>query len=478
MTMEQPCEKWAERISAWLDGEARMIDRMLVPLHLRECERCRDWVETVRADEQAFREAYMDPAEDEEDLTAAVMARVARQARGKERATKSQQRASSKRLLEILVVVAILAIVTALIFPVFARAREKARQTSCLSNVKQISVALQMYAQDYDGYLPSANEWQELVQPYLNTEQVFHCPARMEGTLPHYALSPFVAGRKLEEIAEPDTTIMIYEVGEGGQPAFLHNDGMNVGYVDGYARWVSEDDAPEQIQSSGFVPPTRNYGIAEHLKVAYEASVQVVVENLYQSVLEAEAAVRGYGGFILNSTLDGRCGHASLTLKVPTAEVGNVVNALGALGFVAHREIAGEDLTRRYVSAGREIEQTHGRSERLETMVQEMGEDEPRVAAEQNLGSVERERTELRDKVWDIDARTTLATVSATLTEEQPEPEPTTIADAFREAVASLAVALKVAGKAGAWVLVFAPIWGGVLAIGWLLLRRAVRGDE
>jgi prepilin-type processing-associated H-X9-DG protein len=334
-----------------------------------------------------------------------------------------------------------------------------------------------MYAQDYDGHLPAANDWQDLVAPYLNNSEVFHCPMR-EGPLPHYALSPFVAGRKLEEIAEPESTVMIYEVGKAGQPAFPHNDGMNVGYVDGQARWVSEGDAPEQIRSSGFAPPARNYGIADQLKIAYTASVQVVVENLYHSVLEAEAAVRQYGGFILNSSLDGRSGRASLTLKVPTPEVGNVVNALGALGFVAHREISGEDLTRRYTSAGREIEQTHERTERLQTMVEEMDEDEPRVAAEQNLGSVERERTELRDRVWDIDARTTLATVSATLTEQQPEVEPPTIADAFREAVSSLAVALTVMGKAGAWVLVFAPLWGAALTIAWLLLKRAVRGDE
>lgn len=476
MTTQQSCEKWAERISAWLDGEAGLIDRMLVPLHLRECERCRDWVDAVRADEQAFRDAYLGDAEADEDMTAAVMARVEKQARGKERA-KARKRVPIGRLVEILVVVGILATLAAILFPVFARSREKARQTSCLSNVKQIALALQMYTKDYDDALPPAAGWQDRVLPYLNHEQIFRCPTR-EGALPHYALSPYVAGRKLGEIADPDTTVMVYEVDASGQPVFPHNDGANYGFVDGHAKWFSKDNPPGDFQAGGFIPPARNYGIAEQLKIAYEASVQVVVQNLYQSVLEAEAAVRQYGGFILNSTLDGRSGRASLTLKVPTPEVGNVVNALGALGFVAHRQIAGEDLTRRYVSAGREIEATHERSERLETMVEEMDEDEPRVAAEQNLGGVERERTQLRDEVWDIDARTTLATVSATLTEETPEPESATIVDAFREAVATLAVALKVAGKAGAWVLVFAPIWGALLALGWLLLKRAVRGDE
>ncbi len=53
-------------------------------------------------------------------------------------------------LIELLVVIAIIAILAAILFPVFARAREKARQTSCLSNMKQIALAITMYASDYD----------------------------------------------------------------------------------------------------------------------------------------------------------------------------------------------------------------------------------------------------------------------------------------------------------------------------------------
>ena len=86
-------------------------------------------------------------------------------------------------LIELLVVIAIIAILAAILFPVFAQARGKARQTSCLSNIKQASLAVLMYAQDYDELYPRANyaippgtskfgptiervHWYEAVEPY------------------------------------------------------------------------------------------------------------------------------------------------------------------------------------------------------------------------------------------------------------------------------------------------------------------------
>jgi prepilin-type N-terminal cleavage/methylation domain-containing protein/prepilin-type processing-associated H-X9-DG protein len=57
-------------------------------------------------------------------------------------------------LIELLVVIAIIAILAAILFPVFARAREKARQASCLNNVKQITLGIMMYIQDYDDITP------------------------------------------------------------------------------------------------------------------------------------------------------------------------------------------------------------------------------------------------------------------------------------------------------------------------------------
>ena len=62
-------------------------------------------------------------------------------------------------LIELLVVIAIIAILAAILFPVFAQAREKARQSTCLSNMKQISTGLMMYTQDYDELLAQTG-WQ------------------------------------------------------------------------------------------------------------------------------------------------------------------------------------------------------------------------------------------------------------------------------------------------------------------------------
>jgi prepilin-type N-terminal cleavage/methylation domain-containing protein len=67
---------------------------------------------------------------------------------------RTRHRSRGFTLIELLVVIAIIAILAAILFPVFAQAREKARQASCLSNAKQMSTAVMMYAQDYDETFP------------------------------------------------------------------------------------------------------------------------------------------------------------------------------------------------------------------------------------------------------------------------------------------------------------------------------------
>ncbi len=95
-------------------------------------------------------------------------------------------------LIELIVVIAIMAILTAILFPVFAQAREKARQTLCSSNIRQTSVASIPYAPDYDetlirltrftwlsgaqGYDESW-DWPKMLEPYMKNRQVYGCPS-------------------------------------------------------------------------------------------------------------------------------------------------------------------------------------------------------------------------------------------------------------------------------------------------------------
>jgi prepilin-type N-terminal cleavage/methylation domain-containing protein len=88
-------------------------------------------------------------------------------------------------LIELIVVIAIIAILAAILFPVFAQAREKARQSSCLSNLKQIGLAITLYIADYEAYPLSSSpsttvprtRWPDYVSPYVKNEPLFICPS-------------------------------------------------------------------------------------------------------------------------------------------------------------------------------------------------------------------------------------------------------------------------------------------------------------
>ena len=90
-------------------------------------------------------------------------------------------------LIELLVVIAIISLLAAILFPVFAQAREKARQASCSGNLKQIGLGIMMYAQDYDetqvpawiqngSPLNNWTNWPVFIQPYVKSTQIFNCP--------------------------------------------------------------------------------------------------------------------------------------------------------------------------------------------------------------------------------------------------------------------------------------------------------------
>jgi prepilin-type N-terminal cleavage/methylation domain-containing protein/prepilin-type processing-associated H-X9-DG protein len=83
-------------------------------------------------------------------------------------------------LIELLVVIAIIAILASILFPVFAQAREKAKQATCLSNQKQLAVALLLYVQDYEEQFPlirGNQSWVYQMQPYLQSYAILRCPS-------------------------------------------------------------------------------------------------------------------------------------------------------------------------------------------------------------------------------------------------------------------------------------------------------------
>ena len=203
----------------------------------------------------------------------------------------SRMKRSGFTLIELLVVIAIIAILAAILFPVFARAREKARQTSCLSNLKQLGLGSQMYKQDYDethfvDRMPTTNPpaaggpyagcdgqsywWGDAIQPYIKNRQLFICPSDSAPTTcsgfpvrsyqpQRYSCRgcPRPIGVKDSSVVAPAETIDIMESNYNseaadcdpgsyampGNSAARHNGGWNIAFCDGHGMWMGPDSS-------------------------------------------------------------------------------------------------------------------------------------------------------------------------------------------------------------------------------------------
>jgi prepilin-type N-terminal cleavage/methylation domain-containing protein/prepilin-type processing-associated H-X9-DG protein len=209
-------------------------------------------------------------------------------------------------LIELLVVIAIIAILAAILFPVFARAREKARQSSCLNNMKQLGLALRMYVDDYDETMipyctspPGMSEtWPKLILPYVKNYAVYDCPSvltagRFDGVSSYsvsyggnvfamtYPLNVWLY--RMSDFTRPAETCMLgdscrahptdpyvmdyanhYLVqlhplathsSNRGKWACRHNMGANCAYADGHAKWTHLSAIPQISTSSIFWYP-------------------------------------------------------------------------------------------------------------------------------------------------------------------------------------------------------------------------------
>ena len=186
-------------------------------------------------------------------------------------------------LIELLVVIAIIAILAAILFPVFAKAREKARQSSCLSNLKQINLAWLSYAQDYDervcsarvtpGTSPTASyhyDFPIMLMPYIKNNQVFDCPSssvpKYDGGQ-YYTRASYMQNVRLGNepagtankfapvslgaVNSPSTCPVHWDAGRESPEGWWvqsylgirHNEGLNVDFVDGHAKWYNRQQA-------------------------------------------------------------------------------------------------------------------------------------------------------------------------------------------------------------------------------------------
>lgn len=176
-------------------------------------------------------------------------------------------------LIELLVVIAIISILAAILFPVFARARENARKATCQSNLKQYALAYMMYAQDYDETVPYSQfeqpygkYWYQVIDPYMKNTGVQYCPSepkqlpgygRCQNHLPYRTIyhDPLTLG----QINRPSEVIMLcdsYPTADWNtmytycpicSPSLTHSisnrhsEGANVSFHDGHVKWMKWD---------------------------------------------------------------------------------------------------------------------------------------------------------------------------------------------------------------------------------------------
>ncbi len=190
-------------------------------------------------------------------------------------------------LIELLVVIAIIGILAAILFPVFARARENARRSSCQSNLKQIALGIMQYTQDYDEKFPLVWNtlssttirpfgWVDIIESYTKSNQIFKCPSTTSATssdptaagYTSYSYNMMLAsdsggvgmdGRKLSFLTQPTLTVMNIDDRPAGARAYnwgckigaacltpalakteaasRHLEGSNVSFADGHVKW-------------------------------------------------------------------------------------------------------------------------------------------------------------------------------------------------------------------------------------------------
>jgi prepilin-type processing-associated H-X9-DG protein len=147
-------------------------------------------------------------------------------------------------LLELLFTTAVIGVLAALLYPT-GGCKENALKAQCYSNAKQLTLAFEMYASDYDERLPPAMVWQDELFPYVKNDRVWGCPSRKE-QWPAFSFNALLHCRRLDEIRIPEEQPLLFESDLARQNAsdpgvtFVtpHGKRGHLGYVDGHVKAV------------------------------------------------------------------------------------------------------------------------------------------------------------------------------------------------------------------------------------------------
>jgi prepilin-type processing-associated H-X9-DG protein len=140
----------------------------------------------------------------------------------------------------------------AVLFPVFARARENARKSSCQNNLKQIALAVKQFEVDHNDTYPksaTAEGWKNELNPYLSIGRVWTCPGHEEEGS-GYEINPRVAGVSSGQIPNSAGLPIAWDK----QPH--HLDGRNVAFADGHIKWFAEEAFQSSVkpEAENFTP--------------------------------------------------------------------------------------------------------------------------------------------------------------------------------------------------------------------------------
>jgi len=197
-------------------------------------------------------------------------------------------------LIEFVASVGIIAILSAVLFPIFAKARQKSAETVCISNEKQLSTAINMYVQDNDQWLPINHydrgiAWHELIAPYVKQRSAFKCPAdtidkvKSESVTSYGVNGFFDDGANVNKIVGDTCIIYLTETAAWNRSAHFHpmcwnNDpinawafvnghptetawnkhsgGANYLFVDGHTQWENIESVFDPQENVDLFDPT------------------------------------------------------------------------------------------------------------------------------------------------------------------------------------------------------------------------------